>query len=302
MSRIRKRAGHLRRVWPGVALIGLGLFAGSQRCAAQEPPYFVTYSHAMEEPGNLEVEFKGTQAAPKNDNAFGGATVEFEYGAKAWWTTEVYLSGQTTANDSTIFTGFRWENRFRPLLEEHWINPVLYFEYEDANTADRSFLEIVGNDGVGDLEGSNAEARSDVERGMEMKLILSSNAKGWNFSENFISEKNLQTSEGFEFGYALAASRPLTLRAGARECAFCRENFAAGAEMYGGLGTTDSFGLKDTSHYIAPLLGWNIPGGPTIQFSPSFGLNDNSMKVLWRVGVQYEFQQFFSRFHRGGVR
>jgi len=302
VSRIRKRAGHLRRVWPGVALIGLGLFAGSQRCAAQEPPYFVTYSHAMEEPGNLEVEFKGTQAAPKNDNAFGGATVEFEYGAKAWWTTEVYLSGQTTANDSTIFTGFRWENRFRPLLEEHWINPVLYFEYEDANTADRSFLEIVGNDGVGDLEGSNAEARSDVERGMEMKLILSSNAKGWNFSENFISEKNLQTSEGFEFGYALAASRPLTLRAGARECAFCRENFAAGAEMYGGLGTTDSFGLKDTSHYIAPLLGWNIPGGPTIQFSPSFGLNDNSMKVLWRVGVQYEFQQFFSRFHRGGVR
>ncbi len=85
-----------------------------------------------------------------------------------------------------------------------------------------------------------------------MKLILSSNAKGWNFSENFITEKNLQTSEGFEFGYALAASRPLTLRAGARECVFCRENFAAGAEMYGGLGTTDSFGLKDTSHYVAP--------------------------------------------------
>ena len=27
--------------------------------------------------------------------------MEFEYGAKAWWTTELYLSGQTTANDST---------------------------------------------------------------------------------------------------------------------------------------------------------------------------------------------------------
>src|ERR1700723_3369399 len=88
------------------ALVFLGCGVGR----AQEPPYFVTYSHAMEEPGNLEIEFKGTQAAPKNDNAFGGATVEFEYGAKAWWTTEVYLSGQTTANDSTIFTGFRWEN------------------------------------------------------------------------------------------------------------------------------------------------------------------------------------------------
>jgi hypothetical protein len=282
--------------------MALVISAATQRCAAQEPPYFVTYSHAMEEPGNLEIEFKGTQAAPQHDNRFGGGTVEFEYGAKAWWTTEVYLSGQTTAKDSTIFTGFRWENRFRPLLSEHWINPVLYFEYEDANTADRSFLEIVGNDGVDDLLLTNAQGRSDVEREMEMKLILSSNAKGWNFSENFITEKNLQTSEPWEFGYAVAASRPLTLRAGARECAFCRENFAAGAEMYGGLGTLDSFGLKATSHYVAPTLGWNIPRGPTLTFSPSLGLNDNSMKVLWRVGVQYEFQQFFSRFHRWGVR
>ena len=293
-----KGSGWRARIWL-VMVVGLPvLFAmGTERCAAQEPPYFVTYSHAMEEPGNLEVEFKGTQAAPKGDNAFGGGTVEFEYGAKAWWTTEVYLSGQTTANDSTIFTGFRWENRFRPLLEEHWINPVLYFEYENTS-ADRSFLEVVGNDSVDDLRVTNAQARPDVEREMEMKLILSSDAKGWNVSENFITEKNLQTSEAWEFGYALGASRPLTLRAGARACSFCRENFAAGAEMYGGLGTTDGFGLKATSHYVAPTVQWNLPRGPTLMFSPGFGLNDNSMKVLWRVGVQYEFQQFFGRFHR----
>jgi hypothetical protein len=280
------------------AMIGLG--CGMAR--AQEPPYFVTYSHAMEEPGNLEIEFKGTQAAPKGDNAFGGATVEFEYGAQAWWTTEVYLSGQTTPNDSTVFTGFRWENRFRPLMEEHWVNPVLYFEYEDANTADRSFLEVSGNDGVADLRPHNAEARSDVEREMEMKLILSSNARGWNFSENFLTEKVMNGDDPWEFGYSVAASRPLALRAGARECVFCREHFAAGAEMYGGLGTTDGFGLHDTSHYVAPTVGWDIPRGPTIAFSPGFGLNDNSLKVLWRVGVQYEFQQFFSRFRRGEGR
>lgn len=283
----------------GWILAALPLFAalGSQPCQAQEPPYFVTYSHAMEEPGNLEIEFKGTQAGPRNANAFGGGTVEFEYGAKAWWTTEVYLSGQSTAHDSTIFTGFRWENRFRPLLTEHWINPVLYVEYEDADTADRSFLEIVGNDGVDGLLLPNAQARPDVERELETKLILSSNAKGWNFSENFITEKNLQTSEAFEFGYAVAASRPLSMQAGTRDCAFCRENFAAGAEMYGGLGTTDSFGLRATSHYVAPTVEWNIPRGPTLMFSPGFGLNDNSIKVLWRAGVQYEFQQFFGRFH-----
>ncbi|MGB6461958.1 MAG: hypothetical protein WBG02_18490, partial [Candidatus Acidiferrum sp.] len=31
---------------------------------AQEPPYFVTYSDALEEPGNLEIAMKGVQAAP----------------------------------------------------------------------------------------------------------------------------------------------------------------------------------------------------------------------------------------------
>lgn len=58
---------------------------------AQERPYFVTYSHDLEEPGNLEVEFKSTAATPKYGNLFFGETVELEYGAKGWWTTEVYL-------------------------------------------------------------------------------------------------------------------------------------------------------------------------------------------------------------------
>src|ERR1700733_12207356 len=83
---------------------------------AQEPVYFVTYSHDMEEPGNLEISLKGTQASPKYGSPFVSETMELEYGAQAWWTTEFYLSGEHVSNDSTIFNGFRWENRFRPLL------------------------------------------------------------------------------------------------------------------------------------------------------------------------------------------
>lgn len=284
------------RRWVGGA-IGAALVMGgvARRAEAQEPAYFVTYSHALEEPGNLEVEFKGAAASPKDVNTFGGATLELEYGAKAWWTTELYLDGQKSANDSTVFSGFRWENRFRPLLTEHWINPVAYVEYEDTNGTERSFLEVVGNDSVQDLQVPNAEARRDVERELELKAILSSNAKGWNFSENFISEKNLSSSEGepWEFGYAVGASRPLALLAGAKPCVFCREHLAAGVEMYGGLGTTEQFGLKQTSHYVGPTLAWDIPRGPTVRFSPNFGLNDNSMGVLWRVSVSYEVQQAF---------
>ncbi len=265
---------------------------------SQEWPYFVTYSHALEEPGNLEVEFKGVQASPKYGNSFSSGTIEFEYGATAWWTTEVYLSGQHSENDSTIFNGYRWENRFRPLLREHFINPVLYIEYENLNQADRSLLEIVGHDSVSDLRIPNNVGRSVTERELELKLILSSNLKAWNISENFIAEKNLREPEPWEFGYAFGVSRPLSLTAGPRNCFFCRENFSAGAEIYGGLGDMDSFGLKQTSHYAGPTVAFNIPRGPTIGFSPSFGLNDNSVGAIYRFKVSYEFQQIFRRFHR----
>jgi hypothetical protein len=258
---------------------------------AQEAPYFVTYSDALEEPGNLEIELKGLTASPKNAGAFFSPTIELEYGATAWWTTEAYVEGQATANDSAVFTGFRWENRFRVLQTEHGINPVLYVEYEDINGADKSILEVVGHDGVTDLQGANAEGRREIEREIEGKLILSSYAKGWNLSENFIAEKKL-SNDPWEFGYALGASRPLSLTAQARACVLCRQNFAAGAELYGGLGTTHGFGSADTSHYAGPAVNWGLPRGTTIGFSPQFGLNDNSAGVLWRFNVSYEIQQF----------
>jgi hypothetical protein len=83
---------------------------------AQERPYFVTYSHDLEEPGNLEIETKTALARPDGSNLYGATAMELEYGARAWWTTELYLDGQATAQDSAIFTGFRWENRVRPLM------------------------------------------------------------------------------------------------------------------------------------------------------------------------------------------
>src|SRR5436309_3219350 len=89
--------------------------------------YFVTYSHQMEEPGNLELATRTVNGFPSAGRGFLGSALELEYGVKAWWTSELYLDGQSTSGESTLFTGFRLENRFRPLLREHWINPVLYF-------------------------------------------------------------------------------------------------------------------------------------------------------------------------------
>jgi hypothetical protein len=279
----------------GMKAFFLCILMTAATCGLAEEPYFISYSHHMEEPGNLEVGTKAVVGSPNGGNTFLGNSMEFEYGAKGWWTTEFYLDGQTTANQSTLFTGWRWENRFRPLMREHWINPVLYVEYENLNSANKSLLEVVGHDGRADFLGYNDNGEKEHEA--ELKLILGSDFKGWNISENFIAEKNLGP-EAWEFGYAVGISRPLSLKASPKACVFCSENFSIGAEMYGGLGDWHSFGLKDTSHYLAPLLGMRIPNGPTIKISPGFGLNENSHGALLRFGVTYEIEQIASRLKR----
>ena len=261
------------------------------RASAQDTPYFVTYSHHLEEPGTLEVEFNSNYATQGGGNDFIAPWLELEYGTKGWWTTELYLDSQHTFNDGALFTGWRWENRFRPLMKEHWINPVLYVEYEDTNGADKTMIEVVGFDSQADHAVRNSIARREHNHEIETKLILSSDFKGWNVSENFIAEKNLG-HHPWEFGYAVAASRPLRLAATPSPCNFCRENFVAGIEMYGGLGTTDSLTLSGTSHYLAPVLAWRMPNDLTLRVSPGWGLTGASHHFLLRWGLSYEISGF----------
>jgi hypothetical protein len=259
---------------------------------AQESPYIVTYDHYLEEPGNLEIEYFSTLGTQRGGNDFHAGWLELEYGATAWWTTELYLDGQTTFKDSTVFTGFRWENRFRLLQHEHFINPVFYIEYEQISEADKIVKEVEGHDVESDHAVPNAISRQGHNHELELKLLLSSNYKGWNFAVNPLATKNLLPSIPWEFGYAMGASRPLALKASAQKCNFCRENFVAGVELYGGLGDTVSSGLHDTSQYLAPAVAWNLPSGWTFRVSPGFGLNDNSHRLLMRWGVSREFSGF----------
>jgi hypothetical protein len=284
--------GRFLRVKIGVAFIALLLLALA--LSAQERPYFVTYDHHMEEPGNLEIAYSPTIGVPRTANGFVSSLVEIGYGVKGWWTTEVYLAGQSTRRESTLFTSYRWENRFRPLLREHWINPVLYIEYFDGNGADKTLKEVVGFDNARDFLEPNSETRRERKREIETKLILSSNFKGWNLAENFIAEKNLGGGS-WEFGYAVGFNRPLALAARPQECSFCAENFRAGVEFYGGLGKATNLSLRGTSHYAAPVVSWELPHGTTLKVSPGFGLNGNSHRFLLRFGVNYEIAGFGRR-------
>ncbi|MDP9263609.1 MAG: hypothetical protein M3O85_04720 [Acidobacteriota bacterium] len=279
-----------QRLAARLTLLGLALLLAAP-ASGQESPYFVAYDDHMEEPGNLEVSvFSTTGIRGNGQPAYFAPFTEIEYGVTAWWTAELYLEGQSTLQDSTIFTGWRLENRWRPLARQHRINPVLYFEYENLNEGSRIKKEIVGH--AGPATESNTALRREHVHELEAKLILSSQVKGWNVSENFIVEKNLSANEGVEFGYALGVSRPLASLVSSRNCRLCRENFAAGLELYGGLGDSRNFGLKQTSHYLAPALSWRVSDSTTLRFSTGFGLTSNSAPVLLRFGYSYEVRGF----------
>jgi len=184
------------------------------------------------------------------------------------------------------FTGWRWENRFHPLKGEHAVNPVLYLEYESINEASRIQKEIVGSGALSFAPID--ELRASRARELEAKLILSSAIRGWNLSENVIFEKNLSAAEGIEFGYSVGVSRPLGGLASGRSCHFCRENFAAGLEGYGGLGSSIERTLSETRHFVAPVLAWHVTARTTLKVSTAFGVTDASDRYLLRIGYAYE--------------
>ena len=255
--------------------------------SAQERAYFVTYDHYLEEPGNLEIAVSSATGIPKGgDPGYMAPLLELEYGLTGWWTSELYLEGVTTRQNGSGFTGWRWENRFRPLRGEHRLNPVLYVEYESISEASRIQKEIVGS---GPLSSEPiAELREEHAHELEAKLILSSAVRGWNVSENFIVEKNLSEEEGLEFGYAVGVSRSLGGLASGTACRVCRENFVVGVEAYGGLGSTQEAAWAETRHFIAPVLAWHVGIRSTLKVSSGFGLTSASDRVLLRVGYAYE--------------
>jgi len=255
---------------------------------AQDKPYFVTYSDDMEEQGEMEFETKTALAHPDGGNPFVAMAAEYGYGVRSWWTAGMYLDMQATDEDSALVTGFRLESRFRPIRRDHIFNPILYVEYANISGADKTILEVVGHDGGADLAGSNREAHGTRRHEAELKLILSSNLKNWNISENFIAEKNLGHAP-WEFGYSVGASRQVRSDRGGKSCTSCWERISAGAEIYGGLGDTATLTLAHSSHYLSPLLGWQLARGVMLSFSPGFGLTPTTMERIYRVGFAYEF-------------
>jgi len=270
-------------------------------CSAQESPYFVTYDHHLEERGNVAVETATTMGVPRvpergepyerGQSFYAAPYVELEYGLTNQVTTAVYVEGQGTAGDSALFTGWRVEGRYRPILKQHWLNPVLYLEYESLNDASRIAKDIVGSGP--DLDIWNWALRNNKAHELEGKLILSSDIREWNVSGNFVADKNLLRGEGFEFGYAFGVSRALGIHRSASSCVWCRQRFVAGLELYGGLGSTlNGFGMRETAQYVAPTVSWSLKHRGTVRFSPAVGLGHESSRLLFRLGYSFDLPKF----------
>ena len=122
---------------------------------------------------------------------------------------------------------------------------VVSFNGVDSQRMSQLKTEIEG--GGPDLTSRNSLLTPGHAHELEGKLIFSSDYRDWNISENFIFTKSFSESEGVEFGYAFGAYRPLATLASAADCRWCRENFVAGIEMYGGMGSTLDFDVRGSA-------------------------------------------------------
>lgn len=270
------------------------LLTACERANAFEDTYFVTDHHHLPEAGTLGIANYSVLGAPKVGNGFIGSQMELEYRVTNWWATQVQFNGQTTWNDSTIFTGYTWSNKFKLFPDNHWVDSALIVEWEDGNAADKCVAEIEGHAAEEDFALSNNELRSIHEHELEMKLIISRDYKGWNFAGNVIAAKNI-TGQPWEFGYSLGASRPFSTDEVDGHCLFCRRSISAGLEFYGGLGDAHSLGLQNTPHYLGPEMSWKLTDRLAVKVGPHFGLTRQSQHFLVHFGVIYDIPKFNQR-------
>ncbi len=275
-------------------LLSLLLIVLCQAVLGQESPYFVTDHHHLPDPGALGLAYYNVAGDPRIGNGFVGSVLEFEYRPEKWWSTEVQLEGQTTFNESTIWTGYTWVNKFKLVPRNHWINAALTLGWEDTNAANKSIVEIEGHAGEDDFNVRNIVARKIQEHEIESKLILSRDHRGWNFAGNLIGVKDL-AGEPWQFGYSLGVSRPFSIANTDTHCTFCRKSVAAGLEFYGGLGDAYSFGLQNTSHYLGPVMSWQLSERVAIKAGPQFGLTRESQHALVHFAVVYDLPHLGKR-------
>ena len=310
------------------ALAAIILFAGTNRGWANGG-YFVTYNSEVEK-GELELmlmnDFTSPSAARGEREGFGqywSHMLELEYGVSDRYATEFMVeSFEDPVKHRAVFTGYRWENRYRLFKERVPLNPMVYAEYENLDPRTRYKMEVSGWIKPPYKE---KEGESGRERILETRFIFSDKAGPLDIAFNWINESDLVSGET-AFGYSLGlmwmmqpendqrtaeapgAAYTCPMHHDVHEakpgvCPHCgmslvssgpssesRHGVGLGLELYGGLGDTRSFGLSPSrqEHYFGPIFMYHINSRWMAHVQLANGLSHASDNLV-RFNIGYEF-------------
>ena len=284
---------------------GIATFMLTSAISTAQEGYFTTYGHEVEK-GELEFMLMIDHTSPSKVDREEGQRNFLSQMPKIGFNPtnqlEIELmveSFQEFGTGNAKFTGFRFETRYRLFKKEVFLNPTIYFEFEDLDPETRFKMETSG--WIITPYKEEPEGNPEREKILESRLILSKNIGNWNIAFNWLNETDTRTG-ATPFGYALGAyseheasvyscpmhSDEVSDKPG--ECSKCgmkltgkgdKKNVVASTltfELLGGLGDNKQFGIIPwrQEHYFQPGIMLHLPNGLMLSTAFAIGLTDAS--------------------------
>ncbi len=261
---------------------------------------FVLYNQHTEEQGETEIKlFSDFSDGGKGEESYSAQLLEIEHGVTDYWTTALYFEGVKIDGEDYEFGGVRFENRLRLFNYGHFLNPVLYIEYEYLKPAHRYIRAATGRT---DEHEDEEEGEEKAEHEIETKLILGHDfSDRFNVAFNWINETNLKSGK-WEFGYATGLNYTFYEAEGGgaghegggfRSKSWDVEELTLGIELYGGLGDS-VLGLTvdpdKTKQYLGVNLQAELENHIKLGIGGAFGLTGDSENAILRLVAGYEFE------------
>ena len=252
---------------------------------------FILYNHHTADEGEREIMLMNDFGQDFDGTRYVSQMVELELGITDRWTTEFMIEGQTTSGEGGYnFTGWRWENRYRPFEYGTFLNPVLYVEWEDLSEDTKYLMEVSGR-----TDAEEHEKARPRERIFETRLILGQDiTERLDVAFNWINESDFDTGVT-AFGYAAGLNYKLTKRPNhvrhIEEEHGYHPEIRFGVELFGGLGDSDkgiTANSDITAHYLGVNALYHMTQKVMVKFGGAVGLT-NVSQDLFRLAVGYEF-------------
>lgn len=279
-------------------------------CEAQEG-YFTTYGHEIEK-GELELMLMFDHTSPSKIKREEGQRNYLSQMPEIGYSPTDQLSiefmpefFQEFGTGISKFTGFRFETRYRLFKKEVFLNPTIYFEFEDLDPETRFKMETSG--WVISPYKEEPEGEPKREKILESRFILSQNIGNWNIAFNWLNETDTRTG-ATPFGYSVGAMYKLNHHSEHEEdsyscpmhhdevsdkpgeCSKCgmkltkkgdKKGIVASSfafEFFGALGDNKKFGIDPSrqEHYFQPSIMLHLPNGLMLSTGLAIGLTDAS--------------------------